>query len=544
MQQRVRALLFFALLIAGGLSWRPAHAQQHVRRNVEVEWDGIDGATLYEIQITSKENVKAKPLRFKLTQPKWTANIKPGLYSMKLRSYDDRGVPGDWGPASDLEVKLPAIIALSPTPSAVVQARNDSTEEVTLKWEPIPGAEKYRVNVNSTTNEWKRQTDVRDTSVSFNLPVGQLIEWNVSAIDDKGNSGEVSADNYKFELKGPPIKRPKIQKPMSKFVKEVSWSPSQFATDYSYELKYFNAQSRKWELVETKEKYAETSVKLDISRPSGKYRMVVQSHSAHREASPKVQMDFQMRGGFRDPAALETAILRDSISKPTNYYAIASYLVTKIDYASKNQETNTAPKFGAIGGTGRIGLGYQDPESKWGGFGIIDLSGFIINGQNFKFASVELHATRKIELGQKGVLLFATGVFSKELPIVKGTNVNGFDGVGKVRNLGPHAGFIYWLPLNDRFGLQANARAYYTLTGSTTTNAKASPSLSYQYGLLGSYRLQKEWMGYAGYAFRHDEAVFDAISNSQDRSSFATPGSKNEISIEGHYLNLILEYSF
>jgi hypothetical protein len=103
---------------------------------------------------------------------------------------------------------------------------------------------------------------------------------------------------------------------------------------------------------------------------------------------------------------------------------------------------------------------------------------------------------------------------------------------------------VYWLPLNDRFGLQANARGYYTLTGSTSSGEKALSSLSYQYGLLGSYRLNKCWMGYAGYAFRHDEAIVNSVSKTSDPSSYANAGDKDTISIDGHYLNLILEFSF
>jgi hypothetical protein len=60
--------------------------------------------------------------------------------------------------------------------------------------------------------------------------------------------------------------------------------------------------------------------------------------------------------------------------------------------------------------------------------------------------------------------------------------------------------------------------------------------------LLGSYRLNRAWMGYAGYAYRKDELRYDTDPSNPD--SFAHPGQVNEISIDGHYLNLILEFSF
>jgi hypothetical protein len=252
-------------------------------------------------------------------------------------------------------------------------------------------------------------------------------------------------------------------------------------------------------------------------------------------------MDFSMKGGFPDQASFDRAILRDSITRNTNFYAIASYLITDINYKGANYDNNASGSFSALGGTGRLGLGYQAPDSDWGGFGIADLSGFIIKGQNFKFASVEGHLTRRLEFGQSGLLLFGTGLFFKELPIVLGTGMGDYVGTGKVSEIGPHAGIVYWVPVSDHYGVQLNARVYYGLMGSSSTGGKTQGSLSYQLGALGSYRINADWMGYAGYAYRLDQANFSTKPGSQ---SYATGGQINTISISGHYLNLILEYGF
>jgi hypothetical protein len=443
-----------------------------------------------------------------------------------------------------LSVKLPAIIITAPAAGSVVSAKDEKNQDVELQWQPIPGAVKYRVNAKSTTTEWAQEQDVSATSTKLNLPVGQAMEWNVTAIDEAGQLGEVAAENYKFELHGPPLQKPTLTKPFSKFVREVTWETPPYTKNYSYDFKYLNPRTKKWETVEKSDDFKDHKLKMDTTRPSGRYRISVQAHGERRDDSPKVAMEFTMRGGFRDPAALDTAILRDSIVKPTNYYAIASYMLTQINYEATDAETNTKPAFPALGGTGRVGLGYQPPESLYGGFAIVDMSGFIINGKNFKFSSMELHATEKIEFGQKGILLLGAGLFTKELPIVKGTNQFGFSSVGKVRNTGPHAGLTYWLPLNDRYGLQLNGRAYYSLLGSSANGQKVDPAFSMQGGILGSYRLNRNWMGYAGYAYRLDQAQYGAVDKTRDPSSFASPGEKNTIIIQGHYLNLVLDVSF
>ena len=79
------------------------------------------------------------------------------------------------------------------------------------------------------------------------------MEWNVSAIDDKGQSGEASHDNYKFELRGPPLQKPKFDKPYSKFVRELTWQAPAFVKDYSVDLKYLNPKTKKWETIEKNE---------------------------------------------------------------------------------------------------------------------------------------------------------------------------------------------------------------------------------------------------------------------------------------------------
>ena len=109
------SFLSLALMVWALLGSFSSVAQEKVRRNVEIEWEGVDGASLYEIQITRREeDSNKKTLLFKLKEPKWSATVRPGTYDMQVRSFDDRGAPGDWGPPSELVVKLPAIVPPHP----------------------------------------------------------------------------------------------------------------------------------------------------------------------------------------------------------------------------------------------------------------------------------------------------------------------------------------------------------------------------------------------------------------------------------------------
>lgn len=517
----------------------PAYAAEpRVRRNVEVEFETIEGASLYEVQIKRKDEKNGKWQKFKSNTPQWTANVKPGMYIMQTRAYDDRGAPGDWSPSADLKVRLPAIIINSPGPGEVIKSSSADSTEVKFSWEPIPGATGYRLTLKDAAGKVLEEKSLKEPLWEGQVPAGNAVSWNAVAIDENGEDGEVSSEAYQFQLKGPALEKPKIDKPYSKFVQEMTWSRSNYAERYSYTLSRYNAATKTWNQIEKIENLKDTKAVLDISQPSGRYRMTVTAHGNHREDSAPAQIDFAMEGGFKSQEEFDKAALRDGITKPTKYYLIASYLITRINYAADNYDYLTRVRFAATGGTGRLGLGYQPPRKKWGGFVIADYSGFVIEGNNYRFASAEAHITRKMEFGQGGLVQFGSGLFSKELPIINGTPVDGYEGLGRVRSNGVHAGFTYWQPLESRFGLQVNGRIYYGLIGKGN-GQDIEPAVSYQYGLLGSYRLDKNTTGYAGYAYRKDEAKYGVVPANATGS-----GQVNSISIDGHYLNLILEFSF
>lgn len=534
-----RTKLFILTVLLVGF-FNPAEAQDRVRRNVEVEWESNDNASGYEIQVTRKDDVSKKPLVFKTKTPQWSATIKPGLYKMQVRALDDRGVPGSWSDPAELLVKLPAVFPIKPESKKILSAKEEVKEEVSFQWAEVPGASKYIFKAVSIDGAWSHEKELTETSLSTEVPVASAVQWEVVAFDAKGEEGDKWKTPEAFELHGPELASPAIQKPISEFIREINWSVSPYATSYRYDLQYYNRKIKKWELIESKTDLTERVIAIDSSRPTGTYRLEVQAQTDKRAASQRAKLDFKMRGGFRTPASLDNAILRDSITKPTNYYFIASYFTTQVQYQFSNYDKNSNVSFDALGAVGRVGLGYQNPRSSWGTFGIADVSAFIIGGETFNFTSFELHATRSLRVSGAGKFLLGTGLYMRELPMVEGTNTTGFNGAGKVSSIGPHIGFTYWVPMTDSYGVQLNGRGYYSLKGSTPAGDLA-PSLSYQMGILGSYRLTSAWMGFLGYAYRMDSVNYETMNSSL---SFAQPGQENELTFKGHFLNLLFEYSF
>ncbi|MEO0337286.1 MAG: hypothetical protein AAF202_12890, partial [Pseudomonadota bacterium] len=209
----------------------------------------------------------------------------------------------------------------------------------------------------------------------------------------------------KHTHRGKRLDRPEVSRPFSKFVKEIEWDQPEHADSYTVVLYRKINGSKKWKRVKIDKKVKENKLPFDLSQPSGTYKVKVQAKAKGRKSSDVAELEFPVKGGFRTPAAVEQAILKDSLNKPTNFYAIASYFISQVNYSNIRAESDSGSSFNNLAGTGRLGVGYQDPESVWGTFAIVDLSGINIDGENYTYSSFELHGTMKINTPGSGLLV-------------------------------------------------------------------------------------------------------------------------------------------
>lgn len=523
------------------LSWAQ-NAQ--LQRSIEMELEPIDGATAYEIEL--KSVVSKKILNFKMKAPLWKAKVKPGVYELRLRSYDERGVPGDWSATDKFSVNFSPPQMLHPQNAQEIKTGEPETATVEFKWNALPGAKKYKVYVESlipngvvaTTNEIKTYSgETEKSTLELKLPIATHYKWGVVAILPNGDEGDKPENLNEFFLLGARLEKPEIEKPLDKYVQTLKWDKPNFADQFDYILQ--RKSEAGWKTIEKKSLISENEINFSNEHPGGQYRIGVRAKGYLREASPLNTVEFKVHTGDRSPAAVEVSRLRESMDKPTNWYAMASYLVTNVDYTGVDAEGTGGDKsisYSAIGGTGRIGVGYFQPEKNNGFIGILDLSGIDIKGENVTFASIELNYARKLFWKTNRILLSA-GYFMKELPFTQ-QNPNGSFKNSVISYSGPHAGFTFWHPFTPKLGLQFNLRAYYSLFSGDTPNGQDIDSeLTTQIGAMGSLRLSERLTGFAGVASRIDRAKFKKVGGT---------GSKQfqEAELNGTYLNLLLEYGF
>lgn len=533
---------FFFFLILFQLAFASA---QSGKRSVSFEWEPIEGARSYEVFIKKvKKDAESKDFTFKSANPVFSGALKPGQYTMKLRSVDNRGVPGPWSPENDFLVPLESVKLLSPAPKAKITAKNSKEVDVEFQWKEVPGSTSYLFELSSDDNQLQIKEVLQKNEFEKSIPAGTNFTWKVKAMGDHG----AESDSYSLaeaSVLGEKLQKPKIEKPESDFVREVKWSRPDSAEKFDYVISKYNAQTKKWEKIKSVKDDSTESTNFDEQWTGGKYKFSIRAKADRLPSSDVSSIQFDVRNGDRSPAAEYVSTVRQSIDRITGWYGIASYLITQIkyenSYRTSDGNSDSNQNFNATGGTGRLGAGWLGKNTPWGFLAILDLSGFLKDNKPATFASLEASAVYRKVVGDRGEARFYAGLFYKEIPQVIPTDINSGSSDTTVKNystLGPHLGAEYWYSMTQKLGVQVHTHLYYNMIKvSTPSGGSHQPLMSTQYGFLGSYRLRPKLTGLAGVSYRQDKSSYTDESSAND-------GKKTTTTLEGTYLNFFAEYSF
>ncbi|MBX3019073.1 MAG: hypothetical protein KF767_14390 [Bdellovibrionaceae bacterium] len=530
-----RIFTFFLLLYAGTAF--AENAPILPARDVSLEWETTEGAVTYDVEVTRKPKANSKPEVYNTKDSIWKGRLSPGFYEMRVRSKDRRRVPGDWSEAVELTVMLEPPQSTDLKNHLRIDAKDPERSDVPFRWGAVPGADSYELKIEGPDGQVFKTLEVSETSLQVELPVGREYKWSLIAKNREGLTSETPLKGH-LELWGPMLERPQLEEPPNPFVRELKWQNVPYAQSVHYTLQIKDATTNKWKNVDAQKEFTGDKFAFAPSWPGGNYRLNVRSQAGFRKNSKISTIQFNVADGDRSEEAEYAAMLRQSIVRTTGWFVVASYLVTGMAYSGINADNGGSAPLQVdlpnnFGGTGRIGTGWISGRSPWGFLGIADLSGFTVAGQNPTFMSLEFSAVRRTIIGRSGEFRQKGGIFYKELPEIIARDLNGIDRIDKIIAAGPQYGIEYWWALSPKLGFQVNAQAYASLMSvKTPTGNPVAPSLSYQAGLLGSYRITERASGLIGYAYRQDS---QAYKSSHDRT--------NTVKITGHYLNLFLEWA-
>jgi hypothetical protein len=522
-------LLFLAFFYS---CW--VHAQELPQRSVNMDWDPIEGASSYDIEFVAKPKFKKL---FTIKKPEWKGKLKPGNYEMRIRAKDRRQVPGEWSGFEPIVVQLEKIEWLTAESHWKFDSTDPDSWKVKLNWKSVPGAKSYLVNYESEDQSIKKSIEVSTSSAEIETLVAHKYSVRVEALGPNELRSEAPGEGS-FEILGPTLTTPKLSKPENKFVRQLEWNQDSHAKTANLKISWKDEMTGRWKEMTSENIDGKSSFALPAEWPGGIYRVALKNDAPLRKTSKSVSMEFPVQNGDRSPAAEYVSLIRESIERTRGWFAIASYLVTGLSYTGVNSDNAAGNGLKVqfpqnFGGTGRLGLGFLSENSLLGFLGIIDLSGFTVKGKNPTFASSEANVVLRNELGSLGEFRQHYGVFYKEVPEIIALNTDEIASISKIASLGPHAGVEYWIAVSPKLGLQVNGHIYPNLISIKTPNGNPiATSISYQLGLLGSYRLGRRTTGLMGYAYRRDSMAYQSQS-----------GKTNTIDLTGHYLNLFLEWS-
>lgn len=552
-------LRFLSIVLFFTCSFGSVHvkAAETYRRVVNFEWEPIEGAKYYEIELRKKDK-NGKVSSFKTEDAAWTGKLSVGRYEFRLRSLDKRKVPGDWSGYAELDVLLEQVKPKFPAANAQIKATDADKHEVNFEWQATPGASGYNVEVYNNKNEVVSTEKVSSPQFSVTLPAAAEYTWKVKAISNEGLESETT-EVQKFTLMGPKLEKAKVEKPESEFVREIKWAPVEKADNYDVILAKYNPQIKKWQKFKVFENYKETSLNFEADWPGGQYRVMVKAKAAGRELSDFSTSNFPVREGNRTPAVEYVQTMRKSIDRVDGWFSHASWYASSISLKSQYRST-LAFSTNSITGTGRLGIGLLRSDSPWGFQIMLDAGGYSFEDKVYNYFGTEISAIKRQNSSDRAEIRYIMGIFMSEFPALWTTatsvisnaqsnpnNVERHYSKGGV--VGAHGGIEYWYSITPKIGFQANAHLYMPLSETEMPNngKYSGGDVNYSLGVLGSYRYSNRLTGLIGVNLREENYTYSDNSDPTgwNQGILATRSStKVKTTISGVYINLMAEYSF
>ncbi len=554
---RFLSLVLFFICSFGSVHVRAAEPPPPTyRRVVNFEWEPIEEAKYYEIEIR-KKNKDSKASNFKTVKAEWTGKLSVGHYEFRLRSLDTRKVPGDWSGFAELDVMLEPTKPKFPGTEEQIKATDAEKHEVNFEWEKTPGATGYSVEVFNDAGESIASDKVSTTKFSASLLAAKSYTWKVKAISAEGLESE-SSEAHKFALIGPKLDKAQIEKPENEFVREVKWNGVENASFYDVCVHKYNPQIKKWQKFKEYEDYKEKNLPFESDWPGGQYRLQVKAKATARETSDFASLSFPVRNGDRGPATEYVQTMRKSIDRVDGWFSHTSWYASSISLKSQYRSA-LAFSTTAVTGTGRLGAGLLKSDSPWGFRFILDAGGYVFENQVYNFFGTEISAIRRQTTSDRAEVRYLFGIFSREFPALWTTasstsantltpnNVDRKYSKGGV--VGTQAGIEYWHSMTPKIGFQANAHVYLPMTQTELPNGGkyTGGDFNYSIGVLGSYRYSNRLTGLMGVNLREESFSYSDNSDPVGWNSAILAGrssKKVKTNISGTYLNLIAEYSF
>ncbi len=433
-------------------------------RWIDMEWEPVPKAREYEIELFQEVEDKSLPRgKYKTDSAAWSHAVPPGKYSLRLRSMDRRGVPGEWSAKIPLKVRMQNPVLLRPVADDKV-----SDPLVVFEWGPVEGAGKYQLIVKSNDKVHHNAVTTDQKSSVYLDDLGE-VQWTSLALEkdeEPREPSEVAASAFKkFKRVGGLLVAPKV----SLDVKEkVTFDWDKVRGAQFYEIDYFpppgsGDRNRRFKLKLGPLKFPVTRLKEGITT------LTIKSSAPGYQDSNKSIVKIARNG---NKVVIEDIIQgqedRDIKTAPTlTFFKNELYggvILSRFTYESENIETDTRFDQKSLTGLGLAAEWWHRPSlnslNRKLEVSFTNLSSGIDSGAAARVA----YSYNKERKWRKNIFYYGGGASLLMLPSFMGNRFEDTIEVESTTSLGPelHLGIIN--PINNVWELQGQlVLAYHPL---------------------------------------------------------------------------------
>jgi hypothetical protein len=491
----------FILFFLFALSAKIALAKQ-----VNLEWDKVDGAVRYELLIEKD----GKPAVQTFTpKAEWNGDLGFGVYVYQIRGADKSGRSGEWSQMNPLVVMSDAPKKLAPISKQKLKLMQN--QALHLEWEPIEGVHEYYLEIFQAKKLVLGSTVDTNEFRTAQLPEG-IYSWRVTGVLSAGKNYPALADK-KWKTKPSPVtafklsyqffEKPKIifpigdQWPTESGIMKFSWESVPSAEAYEIRVtKKFGASDS--ERKKDKILIAETtSINVNVGKEG--------AYSWSLRPLTDVQGNKENEFNAGQASFAEFRLLRDFLTEGNTWLVDASALYNRGKYKFSDRLSNLNGSLDSNSFTLRTRAEYW-LRPNWAIGSGIEATFFNINSQANQRFSFELFAKRRIELGFGWYLGAALGAEFRQYPEISFVSLGNI-GVNELGSYGPMAALDLSKQFTERWSMRLVTRYYLPLV--FTDNIKNSGSDSkknYSFGAQALYWASKR-VGIAAGAFLESRSL-------------------------------------
>lgn len=329
----------FILFIFLTLSSLSAFAQDS--RWIDIEWEEVPGASQFEVELFEGEGANLKPRgKYKVDTPSWSSAVPPGKYSLRLRSLDKRGVPGEWTESFPLKVRMHNPKLLLPGSNAKV-----ASGQVDFEWSQEEGADSYQIVVKNESERIVHNGIEKDTRANVYLEDLGTYSWAVYALEagEKQRTQEefTTASFRNFTRVGGELESPAVKLKIGQKVR-IDWGKVRSAKAYEidYRPEAENGKPKKFKIATTA--FAFSAAKLSEGVTTISIRAVAAGYPDSpatvlqlEKSGNSVELQDIIQGGKKEVDEIHASEIswKDDIS--------LALTLGKYSYESTNEKTDT-----------------------------------------------------------------------------------------------------------------------------------------------------------------------------------------------------------